>query len=262
MIRVKDVSFSYSNGSVLRSISFEVKKKEFFCIAGSNGAGKTTLIRLLSRVFKPTSGVIELNGKNIWYIPQKEFAKRVSVVSQNPSFDFVRVREFVVLGRIPHFGRFQIFESKEDKGKVERALELCGLKNLENNYMTQISGGERQLVFIARALATEPEVLLLDEPLSNLDICHQEKILKLLVRLREEIGLTIVAVLHDLNVASEFADCLMLLGRGVIIKSGKPEDVIRVEYVSEAYSLKNPTIYKNPISSKPFLCICKTNHRS
>jgi len=257
MVKVEKLSFSFYRTPIIKDISFSVKKGEFFCIAGANGAGKSTLLRLLARIYKPKNGKVVIKNRDIWSYSQKEFAKIVAVVSQSPSFEFMRVVEFVGLGRIPYFEGLQLFEKKEDKEKIERALKLCGLEKLKNSYVTKISGGERQLVFIARALAAEPQVLLLDEPLSNLDICHQERILNLLLDLKNRFDLTVVAVLHDLNIASEFCDRIMFLKEGRVVCLGKPEEVVRNLFVKEAFLLDKPVIFKNPISRKPYLCICK-----
>ncbi len=257
MVRVEDLSFSFGKVPTIKGVSFSVKKGEFFCIAGSNGAGKSTLLRLLARIYKPRSGKVVIKDRNVWLYSQKEFAKIVAVVSQNPSFEFMKVEEFVGLGRIPHFKGLQLFEKKEDKKKIERAINLCGLEKLKNSYITEISGGERQLVFIARALAAEPEILLLDEPLSNLDIHHQERILHLLLNLKNKFDLTVIAVLHDLNIASEFCDRLMFLKEGRVVCSGKPEEVVKDLFVRETFLLADPIIFENPISKKPYLCICK-----
>ncbi len=257
MVRVEDLSFSFDKTLIINNVSFSVEKGEFFCIAGSNGAGKSTLLRLLARIYKPKSGKVNIKEKNVWSYSQKEFAKVVAVVSQNPSFEFMRVKEFVGLGRIPHFKGLQLFEKKEDKEKIERAIDLCGLGKLKNNYITEISGGERQLVFIARALAVEPEILLLDEPLSNLDIRHQERIFHLLLDLRDELDLTIIAVLHDLNVASEFCDRLMFLKEGRVVCLGRPEEIMKDMFVRDTFMLDDPVIFENPISKKPYLCICR-----
>ncbi len=257
MVRVEDLSFSFGKVPTIKDVSFSVKKGEFFCIAGSNGAGKSTLLRLLARIYKPRSGKVVIKDRNVWLYSQKEFARIVAVVSQNPSFEFMKVEEFVGLGRIPHFKGLQLFEKKEDKKKIERAINLCGLEKLKNSYITEISGGERQLVFIARALAAEPEILLLDEPLSNLDIHHQERILHLLLNLKNKFDLTVIAVLHDLNIASEFCDRLMFLKEGRVVCSGKPEEVVKDLFVRETFLLADPIIFENPISKKPYLCICK-----
>ncbi len=262
MIEVSNLSFSFGAEFVLKRVSFSVEDGEFFCIAGRNGAGKSTLLKLISRVYKPQNGVVKLNNRDIWSYKRKEFSKVVAFVSQSPSYDFVKVKEFVSLGRIPHFGRFQLFESREDRKKVLEALSLCGIANLKDKYLTELSGGERQLVFIARALAVEPELLLLDEPLMNLDINHQERIIRLILKLRVNLGLTVIAVLHDLNIASEFCDRLLFLRDGEVLSIGTPDSVINRTNLKEVFLMENPIIFKNPVSSKPFFCICNTDSNS
>ncbi len=257
MVKIAGVSFSYGEKIILKDIDFSLNKGEFFCIAGPNGAGKSTLVKLIARLLKPSGGNISLKGKNIRDYERKDFYSIVAVVTQTPSFEFLRVREFVSLGRLPHFKTFQLFEKKTDKESIDRVLKLCGIEGLKNKYMTMISGGERQLVFLARALVSDPELLLLDEPLNNLDIAHQQRILDLLMKLKYEFNLTIISVLHDLNVASEFADSLILLGGGQIIAMGSPKEIIKEGYISKVYSLKDPVIYENPVTRKPHICICR-----
>ena len=258
MIKVTGLTFSYNDKMVLEDVGFNIKKGKFFTIAGSNGAGKSTLVKLIGRIFKPQKGEICLNNKNIWLIKPKSFAKIVSVVPQTPLYDFMRVEEFVALGRIPHFSSLQLFEKSEDEIAVKEAMELCGIGQFRGEYMNEISGGERQLVFIARALAAKPQMLILDEPLSNLDIRHQEQILDLLKSMILESKITVVAVLHDLNVVSEFSDTVLLLKKGRIIASGEPENVLTKKNIEFAYDTRDTEVFTNPVTKKPSVLI--TNH--
>ncbi len=255
MIKVNGLNFSYSKKKVLENISFNIKKGEFFSIAGTNGAGKSTLIKLIGRILRPQTGKIDLNKKNIWLYKPKSFARIVSIVSQAPSYNFIRVEEFVALGRIPHFSNFQLFEKSEDKKAIKEAMNLCEIYKFRDEYMNQISGGERQLVFIARALATNPQVLILDEPLSNLDIQHQEQILTLLKGMIYKSGITVVAVLHDLNVISEFSDEVFLLKKGRAITFGSPKNVLTKENIKFAYDTKDTEVFLNPLTNRPTVLI-------
>ncbi|WP_022669698.1 ABC transporter ATP-binding protein [Hippea alviniae] len=258
MLRVEHVSFSYNSKLILNDIDFEVEKGEFFAIAGPNGAGKSTLIKIIGRLLKPNKGNLYLNGKNFRFYRPKELARKISVVSQNPSYAFVRVEEFVLLGRIPYFSAFQFFEKREDREAIEEALLMCNVEHLKKRYMNELSGGERQLVFLAKAISTKPELLVMDEPLSGLDISRQDVILSLLEKMRREFSLTIIAVLHDLNVASEFADRILLMKDGSIFKMGKPSAIIKESIVKELYNASEKVkVFNNPFSGNPFVCITR-----
>ncbi|AEA34113.1 ABC transporter ATP-binding protein [Hippea maritima] len=255
MIEVESVCFTYGNKRVLENISFIVENGSFFCIAGPNGAGKSTLVKIVGRALRPSCGLVKLKSKDIWSFDAKSFAKAVAMIPQSPFYNFLRIREFVLTGRIPHFSVFQFRQTKKDKEAVDTALSLCGLDGLADEFMHKISGGERQLVFLARALASNPEVLIMDEPLSNLDINNQEKILYLLKYLKVKFGLTIVGVLHDLNIVSEFADRVLVLKDGQVKALGKPSEVINGELINKVYGAKNVEVFKKPQNSNPFVYI-------
>ena len=255
MIKVDNLNFSYKGKKVLENIDFNIKKGEFFSIAGANGAGKSTLTKLIGRILKPQAGEICLNEKNIRLIKPKSFAKIVSIVPQFPSYDFIRVEEFVALGRIPHFSNLQLFGKRQDTEAIKEAMMLCGVYKFKDKYINQISGGERQLVFISRALATRPQMLILDEPLSNLDIKHQEQILTLLKDMIYKNKMTVAAVLHDLNVISEFSDEVLLLKKGRIIACGLPKDVLTKENIEFAYDTRDTEVFLNHITKRPTVLI-------
>ena len=184
----------------------------------------------------------------------KELATRIAVVPQGSESGIIPAEEFVLLGRTPYYKKFQLVETKSDLEIARRCMSLTGTIGLKDCLLSEISGGERQLVHIARALAQEPKLLLLDEPTAHLDITHQVGILDLIRRLNKEFGLTVIMILHDLNLACEYCDRLILLNKGRIYKEGPPEEVMDYRTIEEVY--KTVVVIKNnPISSKPHIFI-------
>ena len=254
MLEIKNLICGYNSKFFLQNINFEVTRGELVGIIGPNGSGKTTLLRAITRVLKPKSGEILLEGTNIWQLPLKELAKTTAVVSQSPETGFMSVEEFVLLGRIPHYEGFQFLETKSDLEIAGRCMELTDTFKLKDQPMNQLSGGERQLALVARALTQEPELLLLDEPTAHLDITHQVGILDLIKRLNKELALTVIMVLHDLNLASEYCNRLILINNGQIHKTGRPEEVLTYRIIEEVYKTV-VVVEENPISHKPHILI-------
>jgi iron complex transport system ATP-binding protein len=234
-VEAHDLSFSYRNGRVIDGISFSVEAGEVLGVIGPNSTGKTTLLRLLSRILVPEAGTIRLFGRDLQALTRREIARTVAVVPQEfqVAFPFT-VEQVVAMGRYP-YSRGVGLETAEDRRAVERALRETGTGHLLKKYLDQLSGGEKQRVVIARALAQEPRLLLLDEPTAHLDLSHHLEILRLLRRLKIERGLTIILVSHDLNAAAECADRLLLLQGGAILIAGRPEEVMRPEIIEKAY---------------------------
>ncbi|MFA5144552.1 MAG: ABC transporter ATP-binding protein [Candidatus Omnitrophota bacterium] len=252
MLQIRDLTCGYDSRFLLQDINFKVAAGEFIGIVGPNGSGKTTLLRAISGVLKLKKGVILFEGKDIPRINQKELARKMAVVSQNPPVNSLTTEEFVLLGRIPHFQRLQFLESKQDLEIAERAMALTGTLKLRGRPVEEISGGEKQLVLIARALCQEPRLLLLDEPTAHLDITHQVAVLDLIKKLNKEFGLTVITVLHDLNLAGEYCDKLILLNNGRIHKVGAPGDVLTYQVIEDVY--KTVVLVKeNPISRRPYI---------
>lgn len=252
MLNISQLTCGYSSGFAIRDINLHVATGEIIGIIGPNGSGKTTLLRAITRALKPASGVILLEGKSIWQIKIKELARKIAVVSQSTETGFMTVEEFVLLGRIPYYGRFRFLETKNDLKIARDAMELTDSLKLKDQLMSQISGGERQLALIARALAQEPKLLLLDEPTTYLDITHQVGILDLVRRLNRNFGLTVIMVLHDLNLASEYCQRLALFNMGKMHKFGIPEEVIDYRIIEDVYKTI-VVVEKNPISHKPYV---------
>ena len=254
MLEIKDLTCGYDKRFHLRGINLAIEEGSFFGIIGPNGSGKTTLLRAITRVLKLERGEIFLQGKNIWHIDFRELARTIAVVSQDVSTDELNVGEFVLLSRIPHYGGLQFLETKHDEEIADNAMTLTDTLKFKDRSMSEISGGERQLVLIARALAQEPKFLLLDEPTSHLDITHQVRILDLLKKLNRELSLTVIIVLHDLNLASEYCDRLALLSGGAVYKEGLPQDVLDYKTIENVYRTV-VIVEKNPVSLKPYILL-------
>jgi iron complex transport system ATP-binding protein len=267
MLEVRNLFCGYSTGLhnrskfFLQDISFNIKHGEIVGIIGPNGSGKTTLLRSITGILKPGRGLVLIEEKNIARMELKEFAKKVAVVPQDFNVEFMTVEEFVLLGRIPYFRRFQFLETKKDSEIAERCMILTDTHKLKDRVISETSGGEKQLVLIAKALAQEPKLLLLDEPTSHLDITHQVVILDLIKKLNRNFGLTVCMVLHDLNLASEYCDRLILLDNGKIRKIGMPHEVLNYQIIEEVY--KTVVIVKeNPISKKPYIILVSNTNRT
>jgi len=232
-----------------------VGDKEFMGIIGPNGSGKTTLLRAITKVLKPQRGEVLFEEKNIWRMEFKELAQKMAFVSQTPQVGLnMTVEEFVLLGRIPYFRRFQFLETRHDEEIARKAMVLTDIFELRKRFIGELSGGERQLTVIACALAQEPKLILLDEPTAHLDIAHQVGILDLIKRLNREKGLMVIIVLHDLNLASEYCNRLLLVDNGRIHKIGTPQEVLTYQVIEEVYKT-TVIVRENPISLKPYVFV-------
>ncbi|MHB1006862.1 MAG: ABC transporter ATP-binding protein [Chloroflexota bacterium] len=234
-MRVEDLAFAYGQRSVLRGIDLEARPGEVVGILGPNGSGKSTLVKLISGVLHPGSGRVLVDGQDLAHLRRATVAQKVAVVPQNPHLpDGFTAWEIALLGRTPYLRLLQA-EGQHDFAVVRHALELCGAAELAERRVGDLSGGERQRIVIARALAQEPELLLLDEPTSHLDITYQTAILDLVSALSREQSLGVVAVFHDLNLAAQYCHRVALLGGGRIIAEGTPAAVITETNVARAY---------------------------
>lgn len=252
VVEVKDVSFAYNQREILKNISLEVKQGEMLGILGPNGVGKTTLLRVISGALVPFKGDVLFEGVNIREMSPKERARRIAVLPQSePPVDYLTVREMVMLGRVPYLSLFS-GERKEDRESVAKALEMVGIKDLENRKMGQLSGGERQKVLIARALAQQPRLLLLDEPIVHLDLSYQLEVLFLLKKLKEEENLSIICVLHDINLASYFSDELLLMKDGQAFAYGEPSEVITQDNLKKVFNIY-ALVRDNPLIARPYI---------
>ena len=254
MIKMEQVQCGYGPRIVLDGIDLAIKKGEFVGIIGPNGSGKTTVLRAITRLIKLMRGNIYLDDKDIYTLSHREIAQKIAVVSQNLPVVNMTVKEFVLLGRVPYYKNLQFFENERDLIAADRAMTMTDTGRLNDHYLSEMSGGEVQLAFIARAIAQEPSLLLLDEPTAHLDITHQVSILDLIKRLNKEYNLTVIIVLHDLNLASEYCDRLVLMDNGRIRKAGTPEEVLIYKDIEEVYHTV-VVVEKNPLSEKPFVLV-------
>jgi iron complex transport system ATP-binding protein len=234
-ITVNKLSHSFGKDLVLNNISFRIPRGDFFIIIGPNGSGKTTLMKIISGIIKPQQGELKILDKPINHYHRKTLAQHLAFVPQMTSTDFpFTVNEIVLMGRSPYLGMLGL-EGKQDQKIAEQAIAFTGLEKLAHRTPDQLSGGEQQRVFIARAICQEPDIILLDEPTAALDLAYQARIMDLMDQLKREKGITVVMVSHDVNLAAMYADHLLLLHKGQVMCQGTPEEVITYQNLEKAY---------------------------
>ncbi len=235
MLEACQVTFSFNGTPVLDQVDLRLEAGKMIGVIGPNGAGKSTLVRLLSRSLTPADGRIWLNGHNLNQWRPAELARVLAVVPQDPELPpAFTAWEMVLMGRTPYLG-WMGHESEHDRAAARRAMEETHIWHLADRFIGQLSGGERQRVVIARALVQEPRVLLLDEPTAHLDISYQVEILSLIVRLVKERRLAALAIFHDLNLAAQYCDELVLLSRGQVVAQGAPGQVLTLSLLRQVY---------------------------
>jgi iron complex transport system ATP-binding protein len=252
-VTVAKVHFSYRREEVLTNITFNIKKGDFLGIIGPNGAGKSTILRIICNILKPSNGKIIIFDQDINCIPRKIIARKIAFVPQETYFalDFT-VEEIVMMGRYPYLSAFQK-ERSEDLNACEHALNHADLMDFKDRLINSLSSGERQRVVLARALAQEPDILLLDEPTSHLDLHHQYAIMELLKKLNNQ-GISIVIVNHDLNLASLYCQRLVLMHQGEIIDQGRPKDIITKKTLRHVYRTE-VDIMEHPYQDVPYILL-------
>jgi iron complex transport system ATP-binding protein len=249
ILKFVKVNAGYKTKNVLKNIDFSAEKGAFLGIIGPNGSGKSTFLKTASGVLKPLSGRVLFAGSDISKIKAGDLSRNIAFVGQYISYGFsFTVRELVLMGRIPYLKYFRDY-SALDKKKTDDIIGLLNLTDLKDRYITELSAGEQQRVMIAKALAQEPRLLLLDEPTAHLDIGNQIRILDIIKKLNKETGLSVLGAFHDLNIASEFCDKLLLISDNRIIKDGASEDVLRKDIIEKTYKVKTQSV-KNPYSGK------------
>jgi len=253
-IQTRDLSFAYKDRAVLHAISLSVKHGEMVGILGPNGSGKTTFLKILSAVLRG-QGEVTLKGKRIETYGRRDLSRLFAVVQQETRVNFpYTAAEIVLMGRASYHSPIAL-EGEKDLEVARASMDLTDSLSLSDRYLHELSGGEKQRVMIARALAQEPEILLLDEPSAFLDLKHQVQVFELLRRLNRERGLTIVAALHDLNFAALFFARLVMLRDGKIYRDGSPNEVLTEKTIEEVYGIR-VRIEHDPVSEKPQLFIC------
>ncbi len=249
-ISVHNVSYNYGQTPILQDISFDIPKGSFYIIIGPNGSGKTTLMKIMAGTAKLKKGRVKIMGRPMKDYSRAEIARTIAFVPQNIPDDFsFTVREIVLMGRSPHQGVLGL-ERKKDSEILARAMKFTGIDHLAKRKTDRLSGGERQRAFIARAICQEPEIILLDEPTAALDLAHQIRIMDLMEKLKNEKGVTIVMVSHDVNLAAMYGDFLLLLKDGRIVSRGATDEVLRFETLEKAYGC-TLLVDKSPLGNFP-----------
>lgn len=237
IIKAQNICVSINDKEIVHNLSLEIPEGKVTAIIGPNGCGKSTTLKALSRIL-PYKGSVTFKGSEMSALSQREFAKSLAILTQSPQAPSdLTVNDLVEMGRFPHQG-FLGRGGKDDKEHVEWALAQTGVTAMRNRLLNTLSGGERQRAWIAMALAQRPEVLLLDEPTTYLDICHQLEIMQLIGRLNQELGLTVVMVVHDLNHAIMYADHVVVVKAGKLVTSGAPREIITAELLAEVFKVK------------------------
>ena len=251
-LRADQVQLAYDGRVVVDDLTFEVPDGQITAIVGPNACGKSTLLRALSRLLRPMSGTVVLDGKQIQRLPTREVARRLALLPQTPiAPEGILVADLVARGRTPHQRLLQQW-SHADEAAVHAALAATATTDLAGRPVDELSGGQRQRVWIAMALAQQTDILLLDEPTSFLDITHQIEVLDLIHHLNADEGRTVVVVLHDLNLACRYAHHLVAMRDGAIIASGPPETVITAEIVRDVFGL-DCVVIADPVSHTPLV---------
>jgi iron complex transport system ATP-binding protein len=250
LLSLQSLRAAYDAREVLHGLDLAVGAGEMVGLLGPNGSGKSTLLRVIAGLRGPSGGTVTLQGRNLAHTSGRERARRVALVPQSVSLPFAfPVFDVVAMGRHPHMALLGA-PSKHDFAAIHTALEQTDCLELQERLVTELSGGELQRVIVARALAQEPELLLLDEPTAHLDLNHQLDIARLLQQLNRQRGLTVLWVSHDVNLAAEFCGRLVMLQAGALVADGPPGAVVTSEMVERVYGVRVP-VGENPVSGRP-----------
>jgi iron complex transport system ATP-binding protein len=242
-LELQNLAGGYTALPIVQDINLSLETGEWLSLVGANGSGKSTILKLLSRILSPQQGTVLLDGKAIHSQPPHLVAQKLALLPQQQTIPAgLTVRQLVSLGRTPHQPWWQWELNIEDRQKVEAAIAETQLEKLSDRLVEQLSGGERQRAFLALALAQEPKVLLLDEPTTYLDINYQLQLLELLQKLNQQQNLTIVTVLHELNLAARYSSRIALLKKGNLWDVGKPETVLTPQVIAEVFGVESVII--------------------
>jgi len=256
VLEVSGIACGYDGVDVLSDVTLRLAPGDFVAVAGPNGSGKSTLIRTLSRVLRPRRGSATLEGDDLYEMPPRRSAQAIAVLPQETSLEFdFSCEEIVLMGRAPHLGRFET-ESERDRAVVREAMERTSTWELRHRTIVELSGGERQRVLLARAFAQEPRFLLLDEPTSHLDLAFQVQILRLVRALRDEKKTAVLASLHDLNLASAYADRIVLLSKGRVVAVGSPKEVLTESVLRPVFG-DELTVRAHPDTGEPLVLVTR-----
>lgn len=248
---IKGLTFSYGTNEVIKGPDLSIKQGKVTTLIGANGCGKSTLFNLITKNLRPNSGEIRLEGKDISQVKLKDFARQVAIVHQyNTAPADISVEKLVAFGRTPYHGFGSPSKSEEDEEKIKRALEITNTEKLKDKAVAQLSGGQKQRVWIAMALAQDTKILFLDEPTTYLDIRYQLQILKLVRKLNEEYGMTVIMVLHDINQSLYYSDEIVAMKDGRITAQGKPEEIITSELIKNVYDVE---LGISAVNGRPFV---------
>lgn len=249
-VEITNLNFSYRDNPVLTDISFSVRQGEFFIIIGPNGSGKTTLVKIISNIIGFQKGSLTILDKSVGNYTKRLLARKVAYVPQAPEVDFpFSVRELVLMGRAPYIGVLGI-EGKKDHEIADRAMAFTGIEPLADRRISQLSGGERQMAYIAMAICREPEIIVLDEPTASLDYAHQVSVMDLMEKMKTEKNVAVIMVSHDINLAAMYGDRLLLVKDGRKLCIGKASDVISDNILEEAYNC-NLVFDESPVGDFP-----------
>lgn len=251
-IKLENLCFGYDGNSIIKNLSLEFPKSHFTSIIGPNGSGKSTLLRLISGALKPDKGWICIDNADISKLNKKEAAKIMSVVPQNTALEFdYRVMDVVLMGRYPYISRLK-GETPEDRDIAAKNMEYTNTYHLRNRSFNQLSGGERQRVILAQALTQQPKILLLDEPISHLDLQHQIEIMTLIKKLSMDNELTVVAVLHDMNMAAAYSDNIVMLKNGEIYCQGTPVEAFTPDNIRDVFNI-DVDVEVSALTNRPYI---------
>jgi len=244
MLKLNDIHFAIEDKTILGGISANFEAGKIHGIIGPNGSGKSTMLKNICRIWEPQTGTILINNKDYRSIPRKELSKIVTMVPQHTNVSFpIPVYDIVAMGRNPHLGRFESLK-KTDLEIIDRALKQTNIYELKDRYINELSGGESQLSIIARAFVTEAALILLDEPIAELDIKHTLAIIAILYTLKEQ-RKTILVNMHDLNLARKFCDTISIIHRGKMFFTGSPEQAFSEDNIRQVFEVNVKEVKKN-----------------